>query len=117
MNSNIVIRIIILFLILIFFSLGTIFLIASFKPGREYRLGISTIFYIIAIILSTCLLKTRSPKIMKVSVEWSPSGRIALEKLKCPNCGASLPMPKPGEDYVKCPYCGITIKITEEPKW
>jgi len=109
-------KLFILAFISVLFSLGIIFLIASFKPGREYRLGISATLFIIGTLLSIRLLKSR-PKVVKVSVEWSPSGKTALEEIKCPNCGATLPMPEPGQDYVKCTYCGTIVKIVEEPKW
>jgi len=116
MESDTVIKVAILALISILLSLGVIFLIASFKPGKEYRLGISIVLFSIGTLLSIHLLKSK-PKVVKVSVEWSPSSKATLEEIKCPNCGAMLPLPKPGQDYVKCPYCGAVIKIIEEPKW
>ena len=57
------------------------------------------------------------PKIVEVRVTWSLSGKIILKELKCPKCGANLPLPKLGKDYIKCPYCGTIIRIVEEPKW
>ncbi len=34
-------------------------------------------------------------------------------KLRCSNCGAPLPQPKPGEEYVRCEYCGYWNKIVD----
>jgi len=115
-EADTLVKLFTLALISVLFSLGVIFLIASFKPGREYRLGVSATLFIIGTLLSIRLLKSR-PKVVKVSVEWSPSGKTVLEEIKCPNCGATLPLPKPGQDYVKCAYCGTVVKIVEEPKW
>jgi len=36
-----------------------------------------------------------------------------MEALKCVNCGAPLPEPKEGEEYVKCEFCGYVNRISE----
>ncbi|MGC9012234.1 hypothetical protein [Thermogladius sp.] len=33
--------------------------------------------------------------------------------MRCSNCGAPLPQPKPGEEYVRCEYCGYWNKIVD----
>ena len=33
--------------------------------------------------------------------------------LRCTNCGAPLPKPKPGEEWVRCEYCGFLNKIVD----
>jgi hypothetical protein len=34
-------------------------------------------------------------------------------KLRCANCGAPLPQPRQGEEYVRCEYCGYWNKIAD----
>jgi DNA-directed RNA polymerase subunit RPC12/RpoP len=49
------------------------------------------------------------------------SGDIALEKLKCRNCGGELTQEsitvREGAVFVSCPYCGVSYQMVEEPKW
>jgi hypothetical protein len=49
------------------------------------------------------------------------SGDIALEKLKCRNCGGELTRDsitvREGAIFVSCPYCGTSYQMVEEPKW
>ena len=33
--------------------------------------------------------------------------------LRCTNCGAPLPKPEPGEEWVKCEYCGFLNKVVD----
>jgi len=33
--------------------------------------------------------------------------------LRCTNCGAPLPKPKPGEEWVRCEYCGFLNKVVD----
>jgi len=49
------------------------------------------------------------------------TGDVALDKLKCKNCGAEVSkdsiVVKEGAIYISCPYCGSTYQMVEEPKW
>jgi uncharacterized membrane protein YcjF (UPF0283 family) len=49
------------------------------------------------------------------------TGDVALEKMKCQNCGAELDKDsvtvKEGAIFVSCPYCGAAYQMVEEPKW
>jgi len=116
MKTETLARLLVFGLALFLLFLGTVFLIAAFKPGKEYRFGVSIILFVMGMLLIIRLLRSK-PKIVEIRVTWSPSGEITLEELRCPKCGASLPLPKPGQDYIKCPYCGTIVKIVEEPKW
>lgn len=42
---------------------------------------------------------------------------MEVYKLRCTNCGAPLPEPKPGDSWVKCEYCGYTNKIVDASKY
>jgi len=37
--------------------------------------------------------------------------------LRCTNCGAPLPKPQPGEDWVRCEYCGFLNKIVDATRY
>ncbi|HDD64477.1 MAG: hypothetical protein B6U94_07300 [Thermofilum sp. ex4484_79] len=99
-------------------GLGAIFIIASTVPGKSYRLMIGVALSALSLPLLYFAFKP-TPKIVKyeVKVSWDPSGKLAVEELRCPKCGATLPPPKPGDEYVKCQYCGAVIKLVEEPIW
>jgi hypothetical protein len=49
------------------------------------------------------------------------SGDVALEQMKCRNCGGPLDEEsvsvQAGAIFVNCPYCGASYQIEEEPKW
>jgi len=93
---------------------GAIFLIASVV--NPYRILVGFPLLVGGTVIAYRLLKPR-PRVVEVKVSWDPSGRLDVEELKCPYCGASLPEPKPGQEFIKCPYCGRTVKLVEEPKW
>ena len=38
---------------------------------------------------------------------------MQIYKLRCTNCGAPLPEPKPGVNWVKCEYCGFVNRIID----
>ena len=99
---------------IILLGLGGIFVIAS--AVSPYRLLIGIPLMIAGLAIAYKLLKEK-PKIIEVRVSWDPSGKLLVEELKCPYCGASLPEPKPGQEFIKCEYCGRTIKLVEEPRW
>lgn len=42
---------------------------------------------------------------------------MEVYKLRCTNCGAPLPAPKPGDSWVRCEYCGYTNKIVDASKY
>ncbi|RLE68041.1 MAG: hypothetical protein DRJ43_06280 [Thermoprotei archaeon] len=95
-------------------GLGALFLIASL--ARFERILVGAPLLVCGFILAYRLLKPR-PQVLEVKVSWDPSGKLAVEELKCPYCGASLPAPEPGQEYIKCKYCGRTVKLVEEPIW
>ncbi len=99
---------------IVLIGLGALFTIAS--AAKTYRLAIGIPLLLAGIAISAYLLKPK-PQIVELKVSWDPSGRIAVEELKCPYCGASLPAPEPAQEYIKCGYCGKTIKLVEEPRW
>ncbi len=37
--------------------------------------------------------------------------------LRCTTCGAPLPKPQPGEEWVKCEYCGFLNKLVDATKY
>ncbi|RLE92779.1 MAG: hypothetical protein DRN04_09290 [Thermoprotei archaeon] len=96
--------------------LGVVFIIASAAPGKVYRLPIGVLLTVVSLALFYLAFKPR-PRIYEVKVTWSPGGKLSVEEFRCPKCGADLPPPKPGQEYIECPYCGATIKIVEEPLW
>jgi len=104
---------------------GVLFLIAAFD-GRPVAQAISN-FIIAAVLIGIGVviiiaIKMREPKpkqeiIQKIDV----SGDIAMERLKCKNCGALLDKDSiklaEGAIVISCPYCGTTYQMVEEPKW
>jgi len=94
--------------------LGALFLIAAL--ARPERVLVGAPLLAVGALLAYRLAKPR-PQILEVKVSWDPSGRLAVEQLKCPYCGAPLPEPKPGQEYIKCKYCGRVAKLVEEPRW
>lgn len=104
---------------------GVLFLIAAFD-GRPVSQAISN-FIIAAVLIGIGVviiiaIKMREPKpkqeiVQKIDV----SGDIAMERLKCKNCGALLDKDSiklaEGAIVISCPYCGTTYQMVEEPKW
>ncbi len=104
---------------------GVLFLIAAFD-GRPVSQAISN-FVIAAVLIGIGVviivaIKMREPKpkqeiVQKIDV----SGDIAMERLKCKNCGALLDKDSiklaEGAIVISCPYCGTTYQMVEEPKW
>lgn len=104
---------------------GVLFLIAAFD-GRPVSQAISN-FIIAAVLIGIGVviiiaIKMREPKpkqeiVQKIDV----SGEIAMERLKCKNCGALLDKDSiklaEGAIVISCPYCGTTYQMVEEPKW
>lgn len=104
---------------------GVLFLIAAFD-GRPVSQAISN-FIIAAVLIGIGVviiiaIKLREPKpkqeiVQKIDV----SGEIAMERLKCKNCGALLDKDSiklaEGAIVISCPYCGTTYQMVEEPKW
>ncbi|MEM4592080.1 MAG: hypothetical protein QW196_01615, partial [Sulfolobales archaeon] len=37
--------------------------------------------------------------------------------LRCTHCGAPLPKPQPGEDWIRCEYCGVHNKIVDATRY
>ncbi|OYT30833.1 MAG: hypothetical protein B6U94_05135 [Thermofilum sp. ex4484_79] len=107
-------KIFLLFIAIALILLGSIFLIASVV--KPYRLFIGVALFGGGIAIALYAVKSK-PKIVELKVSWNPSGKLTTEELKCPYCGASLPLPSPGQEFIKCPYCGRTVKLIEEPKW
>ena len=67
------------------------------------------------------LLKIRPKPKQEIVQRIDLTGDIALEKLKCRNCGADVAKDsitvKEGAIYISCPYCGTSYQMVEEPKW
>ncbi|WP_440059821.1 hypothetical protein ACSU1N_01270 [Thermogladius sp. 4427co] len=42
---------------------------------------------------------------------------VQVYSLRCSHCGAPLPPPKPGEEYVRCEYCGYWNRVDESKKY
>jgi len=95
-------------------SLGVLYLLASaIEPSRLW-VGITLvgISLILAFFVYRSLVKPTP-----ITVQWSPSGPLKLEELKCPSCGGMLKVDDPNKTRVTCPYCGRLVEIVEEPKW
>ena len=95
-------------------GLGVLFLIASMVRPERALVGGPMLAG--GLLLAYKLLRPQ-PQVLEVKVSWDPSGKLAVEELKCPHCGASLPLPEPGKDVVRCRYCGRLVRLVEEPKW
>lgn len=42
---------------------------------------------------------------------------MEVTALRCTTCGAPLPRPQPGEEWIKCEYCGFLNKIVDASKY
>jgi hypothetical protein len=97
--------------------LGVLFLLASTaEPINPMRLWVGVILIGIALVLVAFASKSLV-KPPPITVQWSPSGEVKLEELKCPNCNAPLKVENPSVTRVVCQYCGRVVEIVEEPKW
>lgn len=106
---------------------GVLFLIAAFD-GRPVSRAISN-FIIAAVLIGIGVviiiaIKLREPKPeqkVEITQKIDVSGDIAMERLKCKNCGALLDKDSvklaEGAILISCPYCGTTYQMVEEPKW
>ena len=94
--------------------LGVLYLLASVYAPQRLITG-SLLLGSAILIIALTVWKTSIPK--KIIVQWSPSGELEVEELKCPYCGAPITELKPGMDIIKCKYCGKTIKVEEKPIW
>ena len=102
-------------------------LIASFD-GRPLGQAVGN-FIIAAILIGIGIvviiaIKMREPKPKQeiaITQKIDVSGEIAMEKMKCRNCGAQLDKDSiklaEGAIVVSCPFCGTSYQIVEEPKW
>lgn len=115
--------------ILIFF--GVLFIWAAFSPGAEQGwliVGIVTVgiglaivaLGVVALVWSRARARAEAQK-QEIVQKIDLSGEIAMEKLKCRECGAELSKDsisvKEGAVFISCPYCGSTYQVVEEPKW
>ncbi|MBC7259979.1 MAG: hypothetical protein H5T65_12110 [Chloroflexi bacterium] len=100
---------------------GVLFLIAASYDRLVARAIIAAVLIGIGVVIIIAI-KMREPKpkqeiIQKIDV----SGDIAMERLKCKNCGALLDKDSiklaEGAIVISCPYCGTTYQMVEEPKW
>jgi FtsH-binding integral membrane protein len=106
---------------------GVLFLVAAFD-GRPVGQAVSN-FIIAAILIGIGIvviiaIKMREPKPkqeIEITQKIDVSGEIAMEKLKCKNCGAQLDKDSiklaEGAIVVSCPFCGTSYQMVEEPKW
>ncbi|MEM0223028.1 MAG: hypothetical protein QXJ99_01355 [Thermofilum sp.] len=42
---------------------------------------------------------------------------MEVQKLRCTNCGAPLPKPQPGDEWIRCEYCGYTNRLVDSSKY
>jgi hypothetical protein len=94
--------------------LGVLYLLASAIMPSRLWVGI-TLLGISLIIAFFAYKSLAKPK--PITVQWSSSGPLKPEELKCPNCGATLKVDDPNKTRVVCQYCGRLVEIVEEPKW
>ena len=94
--------------------LGVLFLLASAMNLNRLMVGI--ILIMIALVLAIFIFRS-TVKPPPITVYWKPSGKVKLEELKCPSCGAPLNVENPSVSRVVCQYCSKAIEITEEPQW
>lgn len=106
---------------------GVLFLVAAFD-GRPVSQAVSN-FIVAAILIGIGIvvivaIKLREPKPkqeIEITQKIDVSGEIAMEKLKCKNCGAQLDQNSiklaEGAIVVSCPFCGTSYQMVEEPKW
>ncbi|NIO20889.1 MAG: hypothetical protein GTN76_09165 [Candidatus Aenigmarchaeota archaeon] len=103
-------------IVLLFF--GIIFLIASAYAITRLYVGIGLIA--VSMILIYYL---RRPSKIEITErrEVDLSGKVTLQPVRCPNCGANVDLKslevKHGVPSLKCPYCGKAFEVAEEPKW
>jgi len=106
---------------------GVLFLVAAFD-GKPVSQAVGN-FIIAAILIGIGIviviaIKLREPKPkqeISITQKIDVSGEIAMEKLKCKNCGAQLDQNSiklaEGAIVVSCPFCGTSYQMVEEPKW
>jgi DNA-directed RNA polymerase subunit RPC12/RpoP len=111
------------FIAIILMILGVVFLIAAFSDHAKTfsRLMIGGLLVITAVVL-LLLGRMRTEQITHtIEQKIDLSGDVALEMLKCTNCGGTLSKKnvevRAGAVMVNCPYCGSTYQIKEAPKW
>jgi hypothetical protein len=111
---------------------GSLLVIASSDPtGDQAWLTIGMIMIAVALVLIGvavgyfAYVRARSRReevgpqeiVQKIDL----SGDIALQNLKCRNCGGELTKDsiavREGAVFVSCPYCGAAYQMVEEPKW
>lgn len=111
---------------------GATYLCSASAPGVDVtsRLTVAVGLLLVGIILVAVavviiwVIRTRGPAPIQQVVQQlqvDMPGDVAVEKLKCQNCGAELSKDsvtlEEGAVMISCPYCGSTYQITEEPKW
>ncbi len=116
----------------VFILLGGVWLCSASAPGVDVgsRVAVAIGLLLVGLILMGVgvaiiwVVRTRGPQPIQQVVQQlkvDMPGDVALEKLKCRNCGAELDKDSvtlaEGAVIIKCPYCGSTYQIAEEPKW
>lgn len=102
---------------------GVLFILATFgATGQLYMFVIGAILIAIAfglIWFASRQAKAAGPENVTYKVDLS--GDVALDTLKCKQCGGTLTPENvkmvAGAPVVTCPFCGTTYQLTEEPKW
>jgi hypothetical protein len=95
-------------------TLGILYLLAAAVVPSRLWIGITLLG--VSLILAFLVYKSLA-KPTPINVQWSPSGPIKPEELKCPNCGGTLKIDDPNKTRVVCQYCDRVVEIVEEPKW
>lgn len=98
--------------------LGVIFLMASVYAISRLLVGVVLTALGVGIAVLTWRTGAGQPS---VKYEVQVPGRLRVDSVKCPNCGASLDPSKmqlkQGVPSIRCPYCGNESEVAEEPKW
>ncbi len=110
--------------ILLFF--GVLWLLSAFSaetpsPGGRLLVGGILVLLGLGIIIAVRLREPKPEQKVTIRQEIDLSGDVAVEELRCRNCGSQLSKDDitvtEGAVMVACSYCGATYQIVEEPKW
>ena len=105
---------------------GVLWIIASTSSeGDSAWFGQGLVMVIIGLVVVGVavfiIIKMRPQPPQEIVQKIDLTGDVALDKLKCKNCGAEVSkdsiVVKEGAIYISCPYCGSTYQMVEEPKW
>jgi H+/Cl- antiporter ClcA len=111
-------------IIVLFFSVLFIWAATSVESKTEGSSGTNLCIGIVGIIIGIALIaiaKYRHKKEVEIIQKIDLPGDLSLENLKCKMCSAPLNKDsvevKEGAIFIHCPYCGALYQIEEEPKF